>query len=157
MTKKVIGFHYTVKAKDGRTIDSSEGQAPLLFLEGSGQIIPGLEKELLAMAVGDTKNVEIACQDAYGQINEELQYLVKKDQFPDGSDIKLGDQFQLEEDPKAPIFTVTHIEEANIYIDGNHPLAGHDLVFDVEVTEVRDATDEEVAHGHAHGVGGHQH
>lgn len=157
MSRKVIGFHYTVKTEQGELIDTSDGKTPLLFLEGSGQIIPGLEKELATMSVGDKKDVKVDSDNAYGPINEELKYLVKKDQFPDGSDIKVGDQFQLENDPAAPIFTVTLIENDDVFIDGNHPLAGINLEFNVEITEKRDATEEELAHGHAHGAGGHQH
>ncbi len=157
MSRKVIGFHYTVKTEQGELIDTSDGKTPLLFLEGSGQIIPGLEKELATMSVGDKKDVKVDSDNAYGPINEELKYLVKKDQFPDGSDVKVGDQFQLENDPAAPIFTVTLIENDDVFIDGNHPLAGINLEFNVEITEKRDATEEELAHGHAHGAGGHQH
>ena len=157
MSRKVIGFHYTVKTEQGELIDTSDGKTPLLFLEGSGQIIPGLEKELATMSVGDKKDVKVDSDNAYGPINEELKYLVKKDQSPDGSDVKVGDQFQLENDPAAPIFTVTLIENDDVFIDGNHPLAGINLEFNVEITEKRDATEEELAHGHAHGAGGHQH
>ena len=157
MAQQVIGFHYTLKDKEGTTIDSSVGATPLLFLEGSGQIIPGLEKELLPMTVGDKKSVEIKAPDAYGDVVEDLRLSVAKTQFPEGADIKVGDQFQVNEEPSAPIFTIVDIQETEVKIDGNHPLAGHDLFFEVEVTEKREATSDEVAHGHAHGAGGHQH
>lgn len=157
MAQQVIGFHYTLKDKDGNVIDSSEGQNPLLFLEGSGQIIPGLESELTGMNSGDKKNVEIKAADAYGEIIEDLRITVQKSQFPDDKEIQVGDQFQVSNEPNAPIFTVINIEGDDIHIDGNHPLAGHDLFFDVEVTEKRDATQEELDHGHAHGPGGHHH
>lgn len=157
MAQQVIGFHYTLKDKGGATIDSSVGATPLLFLEGSGQIIPGLEKELLAMEIGKKATVEIKSADAYGAVVEDLRMSVAKEQFPEGADIKVGDQFQVNEEPTAPIFTIVDIEGDNVHIDGNHPLAGQDLSFDVEVTEKRAATEEEVAHGHAHGAGGHNH
>ena len=157
MAQQVIGFHYTLKDKEGTTIDSSVGATPLLFLEGSGQIIPGLEKELIPMSTGDKKAVEIKAADAYGEVVDDLRITVAKTQFPEGSNIKVGDQFQVNEEPTAPIFTITEIAGDEVKIDGNHPLAGEDLFFDVEVTEKRDATEEEVAHGHAHGVGGHHH
>lgn len=157
MAQQVIGFHYTLKDKDGNVIDSSEGQNPLLFLEGSGQIIPGLESELTGMNSGDKKNVEIKAADAYGEIIEDLRITVQKSQFPDDKEIQVGDQFQVSNEPNAPIFTVINIEGDDIHIDGNHPLAGHDLFFDVEVTEKREATQEELDHGHAHGPGGHHH
>lgn len=157
MARQVISFHYTLKDKAGTTIDSSIGATPLLFLEDSGQIIPGLEKELLTMKVGDKKSVEIQAANAYGEVVDDLRLSVAKTQFPEGSDIKVGDQFQVNEEPSAPIFTIVEIGDTEVKIDGNHPLAGHDLFFDVELMETRDATEEEVAHGHAHGVGGHNH
>ena len=154
---EVRGFHYTLKDGEGNLVDSSEGRAPLLFLVGSGQIIPGLEKELEAMNVGDKKQVEVKAADAYGDVIEDLKITVKKDQFPEGSDVKVGDQFQVNNEPNAPIFTVMDIQGNDVMVDGNHPMAGKDLFFDVEVTEKRAATEEEKAHGHAHGEGGHQH
>lgn len=157
MAQQVIGFHYTLKDKEGTTIDSSVGATPLLFLEGSGQIIPGLEKELLPMSTGDKKSVEIKASEAYGEVVDDLRITVAKTQFPEESNIKVGDQFQVNEEPTAPIFTIVDIAEEEVKIDGNHPLAGHDLFFDVEITEKRDATSDEIAHGHAHGVGGHNH
>ena len=157
MTQRVIGFHYTLKDKDGNVIDSSENASPLLFLESSGQIIPGLEKEIVDLEVGDKKNVEVKAADAYGEVIEDLRITVQRSQFPEGQELNVGDQFQVTNEDHAPIFTVVNIEGEDVHVDGNHPLAGHDLFFDVEVTEKRSATEEELAHGHAHGVGGHQH
>lgn len=157
MTQQVIGFHYTLKDKQGELIDSSEERGPLLFLEGSGMIIPGLEKELIALAVGDTKTIEVLAKDAYGEVVEDLIIDVQKSQFPEDRELNIGDQFQVNEEPNAPIFTVVKIEAEEVTLDGNHPLAGVDLVFDVELTEKRNATEEELAHGHAHGKGGHEH
>ena len=154
---EVMGFHYTLKDKEGNTIDSSEGRHPLLFLVGSGQIIPGLEKEITGLNIGDKKQVEVKAADAYGEVIEDLKITVKKAQFPEGSEIKVGDQFQVNNEPHAPIFTIMEIKEEDVMIDGNHPMAGKDLFFDIEVTEKRAATDEEMAHGHAHGEGGHHH
>ena len=157
MTQQVIGFHYTLKDSEGNTIDSSVNATPLLFLEGSGQIIPGLEKEIVGLSVGDKKDVEVKAAEAYGEVIEDLRITVTKSQFPEGTDINVGDQFQVNEEPTAPVFTIVNIEGDNVHIDGNHPLAGRDLHFNIEITEKRDATEEEIAHGHAHGVGGHQH
>jgi FKBP-type peptidyl-prolyl cis-trans isomerase SlyD len=157
MSTQVIGFHYTLTDKEGNLIDSSKETTPLLFLEGSGQIIPGLENEIKSLAVGDTKKVEVKAADAYGEVIEDLRITVQKSQFPEGQEINVGDQFQVNEEPNAPIFTIMEIESENVHIDGNHPMAGHDLFFDVEITEKRDATEEEISHGHAHGAGGHQH
>lgn len=157
MSKQVMGFHYTLKDKEGNVIDSSNGSDPLLFMVGSGHIIPGLENEITALNIGDKKNVEVKAADAYGEVIQDLVLTVQKSQFPEDADLKIGDQFQVNEEPNAPIFTVTAIEEENVHIDGNHPLAGQDLFFDIEVTEKREATAEEIDHGHAHGPGGHQH
>lgn len=153
----VMGFHYTLKDKEGNKIDSSEGKNPLLFLVGSGQIIPGLEKEIEGLAIGDKKTVEVKAADAYGDVIDDLKITVKKSQFPEDAEIKVGDQFQVNNEPNAPVFTIMEIQEEDVKIDGNHPMAGKDLFFEVEVTEKRAATDEEKAHGHAHGEGGHQH
>lgn len=157
MTTQVMGFHYTLKDKEGNVIDTSDNSEPLLFLVGSGQIIPGLEIEISAMSVGDKKNIEVKAADAYGEVIDDLRITVQKSQFPPDADLKVGDQFQVNEEPHAPIFTVISIEGEDVNIDGNHPLAGEDLFFDVEVTEKRDATQEEIDHGHAHGPGGHHH
>ena len=157
MTQHVYGFHYTLKDKDQNIIDTSADTTPLVFLENSGQIIPGLEEVVVSMNIGDKKNVEIKAADAYGEVIPDLQITVQKSQFPADKEIKLGDQFQVNEEENAPIFTVVEIEDENIHIDGNHPMAGHDLFFDVELTEKREATQEEIDHGHAHGPGGHHH
>lgn len=154
---EVMGFHYTLKDKEGNVVDSSEGRAPLLFLVGSGQIIPGLEKEITALAIGDKKSVEVKAQDAYGEVIEDLKISVNRSQFPEDANLKVGDQFQVNNEPNAPIFTVMSIESDEVKIDGNHPMAGKDLFFEVEITEKRAATEEEKAHGHAHGEGGHHH
>ncbi len=157
MTQLVIGFHYTLKDNAGNVIDTSDGQSPLLFLEGSGQIIPGLETELKTMNTGDKKNIEIKAADAYGEVIDDLKITVQKSQFPDDKEIQVGDQFQVNNEPNDPVFTIISIEGEDVHIDGNHPMAGHDLFFDVEITEKRDATQEELDHGHAHGEGGHHH
>lgn len=154
---QVIGFHYTLKDKDGNQIDSSAGQDPMLFLVGSGQIIPGLEKELLAMAVGEKKIVIVAPEDGYGPVNEDLHLIVQRSQFPDGTELKPGGQFQAQNASGTSVFTILKVEDNKVYVDGNHPMAGVELHFDVEITENRDASDDEVAHGHAHGAGGHHH
>ncbi len=153
----VIGFHYTLKDKEGNLIDTSEGQSPLLFLVGSGHIIPGLEKEVVQMNVGDKKQVTISPEDGYGPIVDDLKITVKKTQFPADANLQLGDQFQVNEEPNAPVFTVVGLEGDDVHVDGNHPMAGVELHFDVEITEKREATEEEVSHGHAHGEGGHNH
>lgn len=158
MSPRVVTFHYTVKGKDGKTIDSSVGHDPMSFLEGSGQIIPGLENALKDAKAGDKKTVEVKAADAYGAHDKELQFDVPRTQFPSNEKIEVGMQFRAGQPGEpSPVFTVTKVTDSHISVDGNHPLAGQDLSFDVEVTDVRDATLEEIKHGHAHGPGGHHH
>jgi FKBP-type peptidyl-prolyl cis-trans isomerase SlyD len=157
MSRRVIGFHYTLTDKAGTVIDSSVGDEPLIFLEQSHQIIPGLEKVLVLMNVGDKRKIEVKAADAYGDINKELVINVKRTQFPPDAQLQIGDQFQVNEDAHSPVFTIMSMNDEEVTVDGNHPMAGKDLFFDVEITTVRAATEEEVAHGHAHGAHGHGH
>jgi FKBP-type peptidyl-prolyl cis-trans isomerase SlyD len=106
------------------------------------------------MNVGDKRKIEVKAQDAYGDINQELIINVKRTQFPPDAQLQVGDQFQVNEDPHSPVFTIINLTEEEVTVDGNHPMAGKDLYFDVEITTVRPATAEEVAHGHAHGAHG---
>lgn len=155
--KRVIGFHYTLTDKSGTVLDSSIGDEPLFFLENSHQIIPGLEKVIQLMNVGDKRKIEVLAADAYGDVNPELVVKVKKTQFPPDAQLTVGDQFQVNNDAHSPVFTITAIESEDVTVDGNHPMAGKDLFFDVEIVGVRPATDEEMQHGHAHGANGHGH
>lgn len=155
--KRVIGFHYTLTDKAGTVLDSSIGDEPLFFLEGSQQIIPGLEKVIALMNVGDKKKIEVKAPEAYGDVNPELVVKVKKTQFPPGAELTVGDQFQVNNDAHSPVFTIMSVGPEEVTVDGNHPMAGKDLFFDVEIVGMRDATEEEVTHGHAHGAHGHGH
>lgn len=155
MTKRVIGFHYTLTDKTGTVLDSSIGDEPLYFLEGSQQIIPGLESVISLMNVGDKKKVEVNAANAYGDVNPELVVKVKKTQFPPDAQLTVGDQFQVNNDAHSPVFTIMSIDTDEVTVDGNHPMAGKDLFFDVEIVGVRPATAEEMSHGHAHGSHGH--
>ncbi|WP_409432443.1 peptidylprolyl isomerase [Litorimonas sp. RW-G-Af-16] len=153
----VIGFHYTLKDDQGQTLDSSAGGHPMLYLAGSGQILPALDTVLQSMAVGDKKSVTLSPNDGYGAVNPALKMNVKLGQFPDGTEVKPGLQFRINSEPNSPMFRVINVLGEEVFIDGNHPMAGKTLHFDVEVLETRAATDEELAHGHAHGAGGHHH
>jgi FKBP-type peptidyl-prolyl cis-trans isomerase SlyD len=154
---RVVSIHYTLTDDGGEVLDSSRGGEPLTYLEGASNIIPGLEKELLSAKTGDKKNVKVAAGDAYGEKREDMIVQVPRTQFPPDIQMKVGDRFRSGADHHSPIFTVVALEADKITLDGNHPLAGKALSFDVEVTDVRAATDDEVAHGHAHGPGGHHH
>ena len=153
----VIGFHYTLKDDSGEVLDSSAGGHPMLYLAGSGQILPALDSELAGMKAGDKKSVSLSAKEGYGAVDPTLKLNVKLSQFPEGTDVKNGMQFRINEDPRSPMFRVINVLGEEVFIDGNHPLAGQSLHFDVEVTEKRKATEEELAHGHAHGAGGHHH
>lgn len=156
--KKVISFHYTLTDSAGKTLDTSAGGDPFSFMEGVSQIIPGLEREVLDLAAGTKKKIAVAAADAYGLKNDSLVVTVPKSQLPSGgAEIAIGDRFKGGQEDHAPIFTVTRVTESDVTLDGNHPLAGVDLVFDIEITDVRAATEEEIAHGHAHGPHGHHH
>lgn len=151
MSKKVIAFHYHLTDKKGETLDKSDAGEPLAFMTGVGQIIPGLESVLITMTTGDKRRVEVAAAEAYGQKDLAKIVTVKREQLPEG-DIKAGDMFRGHE---GEVVTVTAVNGDSVVLDANHPLAGQDLVFDVEIAQVRDATKEELAHGHAHGADGH--
>jgi FKBP-type peptidyl-prolyl cis-trans isomerase SlyD len=158
MSTNVISFHYTLTDAAGTVLDNSRGAEPLSFLAGHSQIIPGLETALLEMKKGDKKKVHVAAKDAYGEKEEDRMMNVPRTQFPKDLDVKIGDRFRPDaNDPHAPVFVVTAVNEKEVTLDGNHPLAGKDLNFDVELVDIRKATEEEQAHGHVHGPGGHHH
>ena len=154
---KVIGFHYTLKNDEGEVLDSSDGRDPMLYLAGSGQILPALDLVMQPLAVGEKKSVSLSAKDGYGEVNPALKQNVKLAQFPPGTDVKPGLQFRAGNEPSSPMFRVMNVLGEEVFIDGNHPLAGVNLNFDVEITESREATAEELEHGHAHGPGGHHH
>ena len=154
---RVVSIHYTLTDDKGDEIDSSRGGEPLQYLEGAGNIIPGLEREVGQMKVGDKKKVKIPAKDAYGEKRDDMVIDVPRSQFPSDMALKIGDRFRGGNDGHAPMFTVMAVEGDKVKLDGNHPLAGQNLNFDVEVTEAREASKDEVAHGHAHGPGGHHH
>ena len=156
MSQKVIAFHYTLTDSSGKTLDTSAGGEPLMFLEGVGQIIPGLEMELLGMKVGEKKHVIVKAKDGYGEKDPGNVVEVALEKMP-AQGIKVGDRFRAGRDDHSPVVTATKVTETHVTLDGNHPLAGMDLTFDVEITEVRDATEDELAHGHSHGPGEHHH
>jgi len=154
---KVVGIDYTLTDKEGTVIDTSEGREPLKYIHGIGALIPGLEKELNGKAAGDKLSVTIAPEEGYGQRNEELRQSIPSAQFPPEPEPKVGMQFQAN-GPEGPIVvTIVDVAADHVVVDGNHPLAGVTLNFDVEIKEVRDASAEELEHGHVHGPGGHQH
>ena len=156
MAKQVIGFHYTLKDNQGKLIETSKDREPMSFLEGSGHIIPDLEVIILTLKVGDQKEVSVPHTRAYGVYNQNLIYKMPKTKFP-SKDVKVGDVFQMGAKESVQLVTVVEATEDEVVLDANHPLAGVDLNFLVEITSRREATSEELAHGHVHGEGGHHH
>lgn len=155
MKSRVVTFHYTLHDTEGNLIDSSEGKTPLSYLEGVGNIISGLEEEMKKMETGEKKKSTSLAEKAYGIKDPDLIFDVPRSQFPPNEDLQIGMMFQTDEPDK--VFTITELQEESVIVDGNHPLAGVDLVFDVELTGIREATQEEISHGHVHGEGGHHH
>jgi len=147
-------FHYTLTNPSGEELDSSRGEEPLSYLHGAGNIISGLEEALTGKSVGDSFTVTIEPEHAYGVISEDMIQVVSKKMF-DGMDIEVGMQFHADVSHGSGIITVTEIDGDDVTVDGNHPLAGETLIFDVEVVDVRPATADEIAHGHIHGAGCH--
>ena len=150
-----VSIHYTLTNDNGEVLDSSIGDEALVYLHGKGNIISGLEKMLNGKVAGDKFNVRIAPEDAYGELMEEMIQVISRDMFEGIDNIELGMQFHADVSSGSGIVTVVNIDGDDITIDGNHPLAGHALTFDVEVIDVRAATEEEAAHGHIHGAGCH--
>jgi len=147
-----VSIHYTLTNLDGDQLDSSIGGEPLVYLHGTGNIIPGLEQALAGKQVGDKLQVSIPPEQAYGLQDDSMQQVVSKKMFED-MDIEVGMQFHADVSHGTGIITITEINGDDVTIDGNHPLAGVTLNFDVEVVAVRPATAEELAHGHVHGAG----
>ena len=150
-----VSIHYTLTNDQGEVLDSSNGGDALVYLHGSGNIISGLEAALLGKKVGDKFNVRIEPKDAYGEVAEDMVQIISKDMFEGIDQIEVGMQFHADVSYGSGIVTVVNIDGDNVTIDGNHPLAGEALNFDVEIIEVRPATKEELDHGHIHGAGCH--
>ena len=153
----VASFHYTLTDDQGQVLDSSEGREPLTYLHGVGQIVPGLEKAMTGRQAGDQFKVDVAPEEGYGVHHAELTQSVPREAFQGEEDIQPGMQFQGHGPQGVINVTVTAVDDQVVHIDGNHPLAGKTLHFAIEVTDVRAATEEELAHGHVHGEGGHEH
>ena len=155
--KKVVYIHYTVKNDVGELIDSSEGKDPLAYLHGYRNIVVGLEKALEGKTTGDKLETTVSPEEGYGEVQEEMVQQVPREQFQGIDNIEVGMHFEAQTEQGPHLVEVTAIDDQFVTVDGNHPLAGTTLNFSVEVIEVRDATEEEIAHGHVHGVGGHEH
>ena len=147
----MVGLDYTLRLDDGEIIDSSSGQEQLKFLQGRGQIIPGLEQALYGMAVEDEKDVVVAPADGYGEQDPDAFELVARDVFPPDLDLKPGLGLRMRDDSgQALEVHVAEVRPEDVVLDFNHPLAGETLYFHVKIAALRAATSEELAHGHIH-------
>ncbi len=155
MKRSIVTFHYTLRDMQARLLDTSDGGEPISYLEGAGMIIEGLEEQMRGLAVGVKQSISVGAAKAYGLRDETQVQRVPRTALPVEGELQPGDRFQAGEDRFAPVVMVTKIEGDEVWLDANHPLAGVDLVFDVEVVAVRTATEEEVSHGHPHGQDGH--
>jgi FKBP-type peptidyl-prolyl cis-trans isomerase SlyD len=154
---KVVSIDYTLTDNGGQVLDSSQGKEPLNYLHGAGNIIPGLESALEGKVQGEKVNVQVPPEQAYGPRDERMVQAVPRSAFQGAENIQPGMQFQAQTNAGARIITVVGVQGDQVTIDANHPLAGQTLNFDVDVRGVRDATPEELSHGHVHGPDGHQH
>lgn len=154
---KVVAIDYTLKDSGGQIIDQSEDGEPLSYLHGAGMIIEGLEAALEGKAANDELQVIVEPTEGYGEFDEGLRQQVPRSEFADIEDLAVGMQFRVNADDGFMVVTVVDVNDEEVTVDGNHQLAGVTLHFDVKVREVRDATEEEIEHGHPHGPGGHEH
>ena len=152
---QVIEMEYTLQV-DGETIDTSTGHGPIEFIQGIGNIVPGLEQALYGMAVGDSKDVVVAAVDGYGEMDNEAYMEVPRDQFPEDIPMEIGTQIELHDESGQPMVArMDQVGDTSVRLDFNHPLAGKELHFFVKIAGLRPATDEELEHGHVHS--GHEH
>ncbi|MFW5796259.1 MAG: FKBP-type peptidyl-prolyl cis-trans isomerase [Alkalispirochaeta sp.] len=152
----VVTIAYTLKNAEGGVIDSSEDHGDLSYLHGHQNIVPGLEKELEGKVVGDTVDATVSPAEGYGERRDELVFSVPRDRLPEG-ELELGMQFRAQsQDGQEMVVNLIEVGDDEVTLDGNHPLAGEDLHFDVTINGIRAASEEEVAHGHVHD-GSHHH
>jgi FKBP-type peptidyl-prolyl cis-trans isomerase SlyD len=154
---KVVVIHYTLKDDAGAVVDSSAGGDPLAYIQGHGNLVPGLEKALEGKEAGSKLDVSVAPEDGYGKHDAKLIQQVPKRSLQGAGQLRKGMQFQARTDEGMRVFTVTAMVGDMVTLDGNHPLADKTLNFNVEIVEVREPTAEELEHGHVHGPGGHHH
>ncbi len=147
----VVSIHYKLTDGEGKVLDSSEGSEPLAYLHGKGNIIPGLENSLVGKAAGDSLHVKVEPSQGYGEVNPEMIQVFEREVFQGVDTIEVGMTFEAEApDGSLQSLTVTKVEGDDVTVDANHPLAGVELNFDIQIVDVREASTEELAHGHAH-------
>ena len=155
---KVITMNYTLKDNEGIVIDTTDDKGAFSFISGANQILPKLEEKIGTMLIGSKKNVKLTAENAYGVYDEKAIQKVDKSTFPESTPVEVGMGFVANSPDGHPMpFKVTAIEDFEVTIDFNHPLAGKELEFDVHLVDIRDASEEELSHGHVHGPNGHHH
>ena len=148
---QVVSMDYTLLV-DGEVVDTSDGREPLQFIQGTGNIIPGLERELYGMVIGDSKKVSVAAADAYGELDPEAYAEVPRAEFPDNIPVEKGIEIQVRDESDNPMYArIDTFDDEIVKLDFNHPLAGKTLNFDVKIVALRGASPEELDHGHVHG------
>lgn len=146
----VVSIDYTLTV-DGQVVDTTEGDEPLSFLQGHQNIIPGLERELMGMKIGDSKQVVVSPAEAYGEVDPDNIIDVPRSEFPEEIPLEKGTELEVKNsDGEVLSATINEVNKDTVKLDFNHPLAGKELTFDVTVIDLRQATEEEIAHGHAH-------
>ena len=154
---KVVQFHYTLSTVDGVQIEDSRKGEPMAYLHGHGGIIPGLEKALEGQGAGDHVDATVSPEDGYGERREGMQQRVSAKYLKHAGKLRPGMTVSVNTDDGPRTVTVVKVGLKTVDVDGNHPLAGQTLQFAIDIVDVRDATEEEISHGHAHGPGGHHH
>lgn len=151
---RVVSIDYELTDEEGTVLDSSEGNGALSYIHGIGQLIPGLEEALEGKEEGETVQATVTPDRAYGEYDESLLFSVPKERMPQDTSLEVGMQFEAQtQQGDKRIVTLSEVGENEVKLDANHPLAGKTLSFDVSVQEVRDATDDELSHGHVHEAG----
>ena len=156
LNPRVFAFNYVLKNSQGDTLDASAPNQPMPFLEGRQQIIPALEKIMVMMNEGDKRKISLKAAEAYGDYRADMVMDVPKEELAHLK-IEVGTHLQLQLNQGVQVVKVSKISDTHVTLDGNHPLAGVDLEFDIEIMLIRQATPEEIQHGHAHGLHGHAH
>ena len=147
---RVVAIDYTLKDDNGEVLDSSAGRQPLSYIQGAGNLIPGVENALEGKNAGERLEITVPPETGYGVRDDSLQMSIEREKFGEVEDLKEGLRFRMDTPDGAAVFTVVAIGETEVQVDGNHPLAGMTLNFDITVQSVREATTEELEHGHVH-------
>ena len=155
---KVVTMNFTLTDDTGNVLDSTDAGGPFSYISGTGTVLPKLEEAVSIMMIGTKKQLKLEAKDGYGEYNQDAVQAVGKENFPEDFILEAGMEYMASNPDGVQMpFVITNVEDETVTVDFNHPLAGKGLNFDIELLDVRDATTEELAHGHVHGAGGHHH